>query len=79
MWGQDRPLKSSITVWLYCSCRKLGVPFTVSIQKVEKTVVELALGPPAPPFRKAVLAVPPPVNGATAWVVTSSTVVLRIV
>ena len=45
MCGQLKPLKLSMTVWEYWSCKKLGVPLTVSIQNVAKTSAETAFGP----------------------------------
>src|SRR3954452_18837378 len=56
--GQRRPLKSSITVWVYCSCRKwpgLWGFFTVSIQNVADTWLADAFA-----TRKNVFAVPTP-------------------
>src|ERR1700719_2517784 len=60
MCGQLSPLKLRSTVWLYCSCWKLGDACAVSSQKVDVTSAAFALGPAVPPTRNAVLAVPPP-------------------
>src|SRR5438309_1947925 len=79
--GQERPRKLSSTFCEYWSWWKSGwpgTPFTVSIQKVETTCAASAFGPCWVPWRKAVLLVPPPGTGV-AVVVTSSTVVWRMV
>src|SRR5437763_5326015 len=52
------PLKLSRTVWVYCSCVGADCPCRVSSQKVAVTETAVAFGPSAPPFRKAVFAVP---------------------
>ena len=77
--GQLRPLKLSKTSCEYCSCRKFGLPFTVSIQKVADTSTDTAFGPPALPARNAVLLVPPPVTGDAGFVSTCRVAVERMV
>ena len=72
--GQLMPLKLSRTVWVYCSCVGADCPCRVSSQKVAVTETAVAFGPSAPPFRKAVFAVPPPGVGRS-MVVTCSVVV----
>jgi branched-chain amino acid transport system ATP-binding protein len=72
--GQLMPLKFSRTVWVYCNCVGADCPCRVSSQKVHAAETAVAFGPSAPPFRKAVFAVPPPGVGRS-MVVTCSVVV----
>src|SRR5580704_364214 len=74
MCGQLRVLKFSNTVCAYCNWVGAVWPWSVSSQNVAFTLTATAFGPWAPPFRKAVFAVPPPGTGASP-VVTCSVVV----
>src|SRR5256885_13703405 len=65
------PLKLSRTVWVYCSCVGADCPCRVSSQNGDGAGTGVAFGPSAPPFRKAVLAVPPPGVGRSMGVTCS--------